>query len=297
MSDDLTYGSYLRIPELLSLQRCRSVDPETGRPEHDETLFIVIHQVYELWFKQVLHELDELCRHLDADAPSKGTHQLKRVLKILKTLVAQLDVLETMTPLEFASFRPFLESASGFQSAQFRELELLLGQFDVSHLDHIEHDPEDRERLERRLREPTVWDAFRPVPRPQRVRHSRLGHRARRHAPARAFGRGSGHPGRDLPVRSGADGGLRVADRLRRGLHGVALPARDEWCSAPSAPSRAQAAPTGPATCAPRSCAPRSPTSGPSAHPSESPADPLEFKSDRPTQPPSRGLRFKLWLR
>ena len=131
MSDDLTYGSYLRIPELLSLQQCRSVDPETGRPEHDETLFIVIHQVYELWFKQVLHELDELCRHLNADAPSKGTHQLKRVLKILKTLVAQLDVLETMTPLEFASFRPFLESASGFQSSQFRELELLLGQFDV----------------------------------------------------------------------------------------------------------------------------------------------------------------------
>lgn len=160
MSDDLTYGSYLRIPDLLSLQQCRSVDPETGQPEHDETLFIVIHQVYELWFKQVLHELDELCRHLNADAPSKGTHQLKRVLKILKTLVSQLDVLETMTPLEFASFRPFLESASGFQSAQFRELELLLGQFDVSHLDHIEHDPEDRERLERRLREPTVWDAF-----------------------------------------------------------------------------------------------------------------------------------------
>ena len=160
MSGDLTYGSYLRIPDLLSLQQCRSVDPETGRPEHDETLFIVIHQVYELWFKQVLHELDEFCRHLNADARSKGSHQLKRVLKILKTLVAQLDVLETMTPLEFASFRPFLESASGFQSSQFRELELLLGQFDVAHLDHIEHDPEDRERLERRLREPTVWDAF-----------------------------------------------------------------------------------------------------------------------------------------
>ena len=160
MSDDLTYGSYLRIPELLSLQQCRSTDPHTGEPEHDETLFIVVHQVYELWFKQVLHELDELCRHLDAGAPSRGTHQLKRVLKILKTLVSQLDVLETMTPLEFASFRPFLESASGFQSAQFRELELLLGQFDVSHLDRIEHDPEDRARLERRLREPTVWDAF-----------------------------------------------------------------------------------------------------------------------------------------
>ncbi len=160
MSDDVTYGSYLKIGELLSLQQCRSLDPETGAPEHDETLFIIIHQVYELWFKQVIHELDELCRHLNADAPSRGVHQLKRVLKILKTLVSQLDVLETMTPLEFASFRPFLESASGFQSSQFRELELLLGQFDPAHLDLIDHEPDARRRLERRLQEPTVWDAF-----------------------------------------------------------------------------------------------------------------------------------------
>jgi len=160
MSDDVTYGSYLRIPELLSLQQCRSTDPDTGEPEHDETLFIVIHQVYELWFKQVLHELDALCGHLNNDAPFKGSHQLKRVLKILKTLVSQLDVLETMTPLEFASFRPFLESASGFQSSQFRELELLLGQFDTAHLDLIAHEPGARTRLERRLQEPTVWDAF-----------------------------------------------------------------------------------------------------------------------------------------
>ena len=167
MSDDLTYNSYLRIPELLSLQQCRSTDPDTGEPEHDETLFIVIHQVYELWFKQVLHELDELCRHLNEDEPSKGTHQLKRVLKILKTLVAQLDVLETMTPLEFASFRPFLESASGFQSAQFRELELLLGQIDAAHLNLVDHDPDARPGWS------AVWGAdrlgrVRPVPGPVR---------------------------------------------------------------------------------------------------------------------------------
>ena len=160
VSDDVTYESYLKIGELLSLQQCRSIDPDTGEPEHDETLFIVIHQVYELWFKQVLHELDALRGHLNRDAPAKGTHQLKRVLKILKTLVAQLDVLETMTPLEFASFRPFLQSASGFQSAQFRELELLLGQFDTSLLDLVEHGTDARARLERRLGEPTVWDAF-----------------------------------------------------------------------------------------------------------------------------------------
>ena len=160
MSDELTYGSYLRIPELLGLQQCRSIDPDTGEPEHDETLFIIIHQVYELWFKQVLHEFDALCDHLNGDSPYKGSHQLKRLLKILKTLVSQLDVLETMTPLEFASFRPFLANASGFQSAQFRELEILLGQFDTSHLNLLDHDPDARARLERRLREPTVWDVF-----------------------------------------------------------------------------------------------------------------------------------------
>ena len=116
-STDLTYGDYLRIEDLLSLQQPRS------RPvEHDEMLFLVIHQVYELWFKQVLHELDELVEHLDDDRPALPGHQLKRVLTILKTLVAQLDVLETMTPLEFVSFRSFLANSSGFQSAQFREL-------------------------------------------------------------------------------------------------------------------------------------------------------------------------------
>ena len=114
MNNEITYGSYLKIPELLSLQQ-----PASDPVEHDETLFIIIHQVYELWFKQVLHELDRLVVHLDQDAPARGMHQLKRVLKILKTLVAQLDVLETMTPLEFVSFRGFLANASGFQAIHF----------------------------------------------------------------------------------------------------------------------------------------------------------------------------------
>ena len=117
-SPEFTYGSYLRLTELLDLQTPAS-DPE----EHDETLFIIIHQVYELWFKQVLHELDHFALHLSADAPNRGAHSLKRVLKIFKTLVAQLDVLETMTPLEFSSFRGFLANASGFHSVQFRVLE------------------------------------------------------------------------------------------------------------------------------------------------------------------------------
>ena len=105
----MTYRSYLRVDELLSLQQQQS-----DGPEHDETLFIIIHQIYELWFKQVLHELDQFCAHVDLDSPFRGAHQLKRVLKILKTLVAQLDVLETMTPLEFVAFRTFLDNRVRF---------------------------------------------------------------------------------------------------------------------------------------------------------------------------------------
>jgi tryptophan 2,3-dioxygenase len=153
--ENLTYGRYLKIDELLDLQQ-----PRSQPVEHDEMLFIIIHQVYELWFKEVLHELDELVEHLDDDRPSLGGHQLKRVLKILKTLVSQLDVLETMTPLEFISFRSFLANSSGFQSAQFRELEYLLGQKNLVHLDRFADEPRSLERLQRRHREPSLWDAF-----------------------------------------------------------------------------------------------------------------------------------------
>lgn len=159
-AQDVTYGSYLKIDELLSLQQCRSIDAETGEPEHEETLFIVIHQVYELWFKQILHELDEMVRHFNADEPFRGGHQLKRVLKILKTLVGQIDILETMTPLEFAEFRSFLASASGFQSAQFREVESMLGAKDRVLPEWFEQNPREHANLLRRFEEPTLWDSF-----------------------------------------------------------------------------------------------------------------------------------------
>ena len=121
----LTYSSYLRIDELLALQT-----PRSEGPEHDEHLFIVIHQVYELWFRQLLVESARLQAMLEArDAPA-ALHTLKRILTILKTIVAQVDILETMTPLSFASFRGRLDSASGFQSAQFREFEAVLGRRD-----------------------------------------------------------------------------------------------------------------------------------------------------------------------
>ncbi len=145
----VTYSSYLRLDELLSLQV-----PRPGELEHDETLFVIIHQVYELWFKEVLHELDYLQKLLRTnDTPLAGA-TLKRVLTILKTLVAQIDVLETITPLNFLAFRDRLESGSGFQSQQFREIEFLMGKkaLPSGYL--------SRERVQNRFGEPTVWDAF-----------------------------------------------------------------------------------------------------------------------------------------
>jgi tryptophan 2,3-dioxygenase len=151
----VTYGSYLKLDQLLELQI-----PLSEGPEHDETLFIIVHQVYELWFKELLHELEYFQKKLaDHDLP-RALHTLKRVLTILKVVVAQIDVLETMTPLEFLSFRARLESGSGFQSFQFRELEFLLGAKGASALKRYLAGSEARTRLERRLREPTVWDAF-----------------------------------------------------------------------------------------------------------------------------------------
>src|SRR3954453_21113799 len=124
-SPALTYTSYLALDEVLGAQRPRS-------DEHDELLFIVIHQVYELWFKQLLHELRHLQARLEAGDGPRALATVPRILTILKTIVAQIDVLETMTPSQFASFRTRLDSASGFQSAQFRELEAVLGRRDVA---------------------------------------------------------------------------------------------------------------------------------------------------------------------
>jgi len=121
----VTYTSYLKVDELLALQQ-----PLSEGPEHDELLFITIHQVYELWFQQMLHELEALQPALERGDTHRSLALLSRVRTIMKTCVAQIDVLETMTPLQFASFRSRLSSASGFQSAQFRELEAVLGRRD-----------------------------------------------------------------------------------------------------------------------------------------------------------------------
>ena len=151
----VTYSSYLKLDELLDLQ-----SPLSDGPEHDEMLFIVIHQVYELWFKEILHEIDHLKELLAQDDVPRALHTLKRILTILKVVVAQIDVLETMTPLEFLSFRERLESGSGFQSFQFREVEFVLGHKQPAALGRYAEGSAHRARLERRLAEPTLWDAF-----------------------------------------------------------------------------------------------------------------------------------------
>jgi tryptophan 2,3-dioxygenase len=151
----VTYASYLKLDELLSLQQ-----PRDGTLEHDEMLFIVIHQVYELWFKEMLHELDYLMGLLRANQTPRALHTLKRVLTILKVLVAQIDILETMTPLEFLAFRDRLESGSGFQSFQFRELEALLGVKSRAAVERYPAGSVHRARVETRYGQPTLWDAF-----------------------------------------------------------------------------------------------------------------------------------------
>lgn len=151
----VTYSSYLKLDELLALQK-----PLSDGPEHDETLFIVIHQVYELWFKQLLHEIDYLMALLERQDAPRALHTLKRILTILKVVVAQIDVLETMTPLEFLSFRARLESGSGFQSFQFREMEFVLGHKTPASLDRYPEGSDGKARLARRLPAPTLWDSF-----------------------------------------------------------------------------------------------------------------------------------------
>jgi tryptophan 2,3-dioxygenase len=129
------YAGYLALDEVLGAQRPRS-------DEHDEHLFIVVHQVYELWFKQLLHELAHLQERLEAGDTARSLHTMGRILTILKVAVAQIDVLETMTPRQFTGFRARLDAASGFQSAQFRTIEAVLG--------HPDRPAPDR----------TLWDSY-----------------------------------------------------------------------------------------------------------------------------------------
>ena len=149
----LSYTSYLALDEILGAQRPKS-------DEHDEILFIVVHQVYELWFKQLIHELRYLQRMLEEGNEARAFSTFKRLLTILKLVVQQLDVIETITPVQFLSFRERLESSSGFQSGQFRELEAILGRRDPGVLTAYHEASIDYEKVKAALERPSVYDSF-----------------------------------------------------------------------------------------------------------------------------------------
>ena len=152
------YQEYLKLGKLLDAQELRSVQSQA--PAHEEMLFIIVHQVYELWFKQILHEVDHVTQLLDQDHLADALGTLRRILTILKTVVNQIDILETMTPLQFNSFRAFLANSSGFQSVQFRELEFALGYKQKGMLTHFADDVHGIGQLKARFQAPSLWDTF-----------------------------------------------------------------------------------------------------------------------------------------
>jgi aminocarboxymuconate-semialdehyde decarboxylase len=159
----LTYSSYLKVPELLELQQ-----PQSSPPHHDELLFILVHQTYELWFKELLHDLDAVVANLQRAGAAPQTHDevyeaarlLRRCTEITRVLVEQFTILETMLPTHFLAFRGLLEPASGFQSEQFREIEFLCGLKDEKMLRYHRPTPEAYASLKRRLEEPSLRDVF-----------------------------------------------------------------------------------------------------------------------------------------
>jgi tryptophan 2,3-dioxygenase len=148
----LTYTSYLAVDELLKLQR-----PLSTGPEHDEMLFIIIHQTYELWFKQLIHEFQEAQKAMESGDSHYSLAILGRIRTILKVCVTQIDILETMTPLQFNAFRSYLSSSSGFQSAQFRMVEALLGRRDSKMAGHLP--PDIQEQIKVITSKNSVWDS------------------------------------------------------------------------------------------------------------------------------------------
>jgi tryptophan 2,3-dioxygenase len=159
LRDRLTYGGYLRLDRLLSAQEPLS-GKDGGAPRHDEMLFIVQHQVSELWMKLMIHELKAARAHVRADALEPSFKILARVKLIQKQLFEQWAVLETLTPSEYEGFRPALGTSSGFQSAQYRAIEFLLGNKNAALLDVFRHDPEAHAELSALLVAPSLYDEF-----------------------------------------------------------------------------------------------------------------------------------------
>src|SRR5438034_3672917 len=151
----LSYNRYLRVPELIDLQTCLS-----SPAQHDELLFITVHQAYELWFKQILHEIDAAIGLMKEDHPAEAALALRRVVEIEKLLIAQIHILETMTPISFLAFRDELNPASGFQSMQFREIEFASGLKDARILREFLADEFAAKRLQARMNAPSLSESF-----------------------------------------------------------------------------------------------------------------------------------------
>jgi tryptophan 2,3-dioxygenase len=151
----LSYNKYLRVPELIELQTCLS-----SPAHHDELLFITVHQAYELWFKQILHEIDAAITLMKEDRANEASQALRRIVEIEKLLIAQIHILETMSPLRFLGFRDELNPASGFQSMQFREIEFSSGLKDETIVREFAQDDFARQRLEARMNAPSLSEAF-----------------------------------------------------------------------------------------------------------------------------------------
>lgn len=155
MTDDLDYKKYLKLDDLLGLQH-----PLADPSNHDETLFIIVHQVFELWFRLILHEIDKIQELLDHDDVLESERLVRRLTSIVRLFIPKLSVLETMIPSDFIQFRDLLKPASGFQSVQFREIEFASGLKDQKYLGMFRGDADAIVRLEARLAQPTIWDRF-----------------------------------------------------------------------------------------------------------------------------------------
>src|SRR5947207_10562674 len=155
LMSDLDYKGYLKLDELLKLQQ-----PLADPPSHDETLFIIVHQVFELWFKLVLHEIDKIFEMLHNDDVIESERLIRRLTSIIRLFIPKLSVLETMLPSDFIQFRDRLRPASGFQSVQFREIEFACGLKDRKYIGMFKDDTGATASLERRFAEPSIWDHF-----------------------------------------------------------------------------------------------------------------------------------------
>ena len=154
-TDDLDYKKYLKLDDLLALQH-----PLAEPACHDETLFIIVHQIFELWFRLILHEIDKILELLDHDDALESDRLIRRLTSIVRLFIPKLSVLETMIPSDFVQFRDLLKPASGFQSVQFREIEFASGLKDRRYLGMFRDDPGATARLEARFAQPAIWDRF-----------------------------------------------------------------------------------------------------------------------------------------